>query len=70
MREFFPGEDGQSKDFGRPECEGRRFAYDLDLIKPEQAEGRKIIEESKEKIMAIRHPYFLEIKSLSIRVLL
>lgn len=42
----------------------KRFTHDLDLTQAQQAEVRKIIEESEEKIMAVRHQYLPEIKGI------
>ena len=42
----------------------KRFTHDLDLTETQQAEVKKIIEESEEKIMAIREQYRPEIKGI------
>jgi Spy/CpxP family protein refolding chaperone len=42
----------------------KRFTHDLDLTDAQQAEVKKIIEESEEKIMAIRQQYLPEIKGI------
>ena len=42
----------------------KRFTHDLDLTRAQQAEIRKIVEESEEKITAIRKQYWPEIKGI------
>ncbi|NWF55062.1 MAG: hypothetical protein HXY45_09740 [Syntrophaceae bacterium] len=42
----------------------KRLTQDLDLTKAQQAEIRKIVEESEEKITAIRKQYWPEIKGI------
>jgi Spy/CpxP family protein refolding chaperone len=42
----------------------KRFTHDLDLTQAQQAEVRKIVEESEQKIKAIRQQYLPEIKGI------
>jgi Spy/CpxP family protein refolding chaperone len=42
----------------------KRFTHDLDLTEAQQAEVRKIIEESEKKIRAIRQEYLPELKGI------
>ena len=42
----------------------KRFTHDLDLTEAQQAEVRKIVEESEQKIKAIRQQYLPEIKGI------